>query len=96
MIDFRKLKLLFGIGKSYETDESYLNIVYNRYIMDKRKVRAQIVNKGVIYVSNIEELNDQLLVRRQKMKDIRESGLDPFGSRFERTHLSTEIREQFE
>ena len=55
-----------------------------------------IVNKGVIYVSNIEELNDQLLVRRQKMKDIRESGLDPFGSRFERTHLTTEIREQYD
>ncbi|MFJ7733604.1 lysine--tRNA ligase [Lysinibacillus sp. NPDC097231] len=46
-------------------------------------------------VSNIEELNDQLLVRRQKMTAIREDGQDPFGSRFERTHLSTEVREQF-
>ncbi|WP_369436329.1 lysine--tRNA ligase [Lysinibacillus fusiformis] len=46
-------------------------------------------------VSNIEELNDQLLVRRQKMTTIRENGQDPFGSRFERTHLSTEVREQF-
>lgn len=46
-------------------------------------------------MSNIEELNDQLLVRRQKMTNIRESGMDPFGSRFERTHLSSEIREQF-
>ncbi|MFF2797868.1 MULTISPECIES: lysine--tRNA ligase [Lysinibacillus] len=46
-------------------------------------------------VSNIEELNDQLLVRRQKMTAIRENGQDPFGSRFERTHLSTEVREQF-
>ncbi|QDQ00583.1 lysine--tRNA ligase [Lysinibacillus fusiformis] len=46
-------------------------------------------------MSNIEELNDQLLVRRQKMTTIRENGQDPFGSRFERTHLSTEVREQF-
>ncbi|MFJ7738680.1 lysine--tRNA ligase [Lysinibacillus sp. NPDC097287] len=46
-------------------------------------------------VSNIEELNDQLLVRRQKMTTIRENGQDPFGSRFERTHLSTEVLEQF-
>ncbi|KGR89245.1 lysyl-tRNA synthetase [Ureibacillus massiliensis 4400831 = CIP 108448 = CCUG 49529] len=46
-------------------------------------------------MSNIEELNDQLLVRRQKMTNIRESGLDPFGSRFERTHLSNEVLEQF-
>ncbi|MEE1132824.1 MAG: lysine--tRNA ligase [Caryophanon sp.] len=50
-------------------------------------------------VSNIEELNDQLIVRRQKMADISESGLDPFGSRFERTHLSNEViaeNEQFD
>ncbi|QGG49536.1 lysine--tRNA ligase [Lysinibacillus pakistanensis] len=46
-------------------------------------------------MSNIEELNDQLLVRRQKMTAIQENGQDPFGSRFERTHLSTEVREQF-
>lgn len=26
-----------------------------------------------------EELNDQLLVRRQKMNDLREQGIDPFG-----------------
>ena len=47
--------------------------------MDKREF-VGIVNKGVIYVSNIEELNDQLLVRRQKINDIRERGMDPFGS----------------
>ncbi|MER1987690.1 MAG: lysine--tRNA ligase [Solibacillus sp.] len=47
-------------------------------------------------VSNIEELNDQLLVRRQKMTDIRENGLDPFGGRFERTHLSTEVVADFD
>lgn len=46
-------------------------------------------------MSNIEELNDQLLVRRQKMTTILENGQDPFGSRFERTHLSAEVREQF-
>ena len=47
-------------------------------------------------MSNLNELNDQLLVRRQKMSDIRESGLDPFGSKFERTHLSEEIREKYD
>ena len=47
-------------------------------------------------LSNIEELNDQLLVRRQKMADIRENGMDPFGSRFERTHLSNEVKAENE
>lgn len=47
-------------------------------------------------MSHLDELNDQLLVRRQKMEDIREGGLDPFGSRFERTHLSNEIREAYD
>lgn len=47
-------------------------------------------------MSNIEELNDQLLVRRQKLSDIREKGIDPFGQRFERTHLSSDVFEQFD
>jgi lysyl-tRNA synthetase class 2 len=40
---------------------------------------------------NHEELNDQLKVRREKLHNLREKGLDPFGKRFERTHQSEEI-----
>ena len=39
-----------------------------------------------------EELNDQLQVRRDKMQAMQESGKDPFGSRFERTHTAAEIK----
>ncbi|UJF26994.1 lysine--tRNA ligase [Planococcus sp. 107-1] len=42
-----------------------------------------------------EELNDQLLVRRQKMQAFREQGMDPFGARFERTHTSQEVINQY-
>ena len=42
------------------------------------------------------ELNDQQKVRRQKMNDLKEKGIDPFGSAFERTHRSGELRELFE
>jgi lysyl-tRNA synthetase, class II len=42
-----------------------------------------------------EELNDQLRVRREKMNTMRESGLDPFGKRFERTHNINELVEQY-
>lgn len=42
-----------------------------------------------------EELNDQLVVRREKMNTLRENGLDPFGKRFERTHSSKELVEQY-
>ena len=43
-----------------------------------------------------EELNDQLIVRRQKMEKLREKGFDPFGKRFERTHLAQELIEKLE
>ena len=43
-----------------------------------------------------EELNDQLRVRRDKMQSLREGGLDPFGKRFDRTHNSKEIKEQYD
>lgn len=43
-----------------------------------------------------EELNDQAIVRREKMDAIREAGHDPFGQRFERTHLTNELHEQYD
>lgn len=42
-----------------------------------------------------EELNDQLMVRREKMNLMRENGLDPFGKRFDRSHYSAELVEQY-
>jgi lysyl-tRNA synthetase, class II len=42
-----------------------------------------------------EELNDQLIVRREKMNTMRENGLDPFGKRFDRTHFAKELVEQY-
>jgi lysyl-tRNA synthetase, class II len=38
-----------------------------------------------------EELNDQLKVRRDKMNQLREKGIDPFGKKFERTHHAEEL-----
>ena len=43
-----------------------------------------------------EDLNDQMLVRREKMDTIRSNGLDPFGEKFERTHLSNELHNEFD
>ncbi|MGE8207389.1 lysine--tRNA ligase [Heyndrickxia sp. NPDC080065] len=45
---------------------------------------------------SFEELNDQLQVRREKMNSIREKGMDPFGKRFDRTHNTQLIKEQYE
>ena len=42
-----------------------------------------------------EEKNDQLQVRREQLSELREKGLDPFGKRFERSHLAAEILEKY-
>lgn len=44
---------------------------------------------------NTVELNDQMLVRREKLETIRESGLDPFGKRFERTANSAILNDTY-
>ena len=36
-------------------------------------------------------LNDQMLNRREKMTELREAGIDPFGHRFERSHTAAEL-----
>ncbi|UZJ78922.1 MULTISPECIES: lysine--tRNA ligase [unclassified Fictibacillus] len=42
------------------------------------------------------ELNDLLRVRREKMNSIRESGKDPFGTKYIRTHTAADITEQYQ
>lgn len=44
---------------------------------------------------HIEELNDQQLVRREKMTELAEQGIDPFGKRFERTADSASLKKQY-
>lgn len=42
------------------------------------------------------ELNDQMIVRREKMEELQQKGIDPFGKRFERTYNAKEIHGQFD
>ena len=44
---------------------------------------------------HIEELNDQQLIRREKMAALAEQGIDPFGRRFERTADSAQLKEKY-
>ena len=41
-------------------------------------------------------LTEQEIVRREKMKQLKEKGIAPFGSRFERTHNTQDIKESYE
>ncbi|MCF6515883.1 lysine--tRNA ligase [Lactobacillus sp. S2-2] len=41
-------------------------------------------------------MNDQLKMRRQKMDELREEGIDPFGSAYQPTYLAKDLDDQFE
>ena len=43
-----------------------------------------------------DKLNEQMLVRRQKLKEIAEKGIEPFGRRFESSHHANKILENFD
>lgn len=45
---------------------------------------------------NQREMNDQLKVRREKLQLLKDEGIDPFGSRFDRTHMAAELHSEFE
>ncbi|MFN7252996.1 MAG: lysine--tRNA ligase [Anaerobacillus sp.] len=47
-------------------------------------------------MTNELELNDQLRVRREKLKNLFNEGLDPFGKRFERTYTAEKMEVEFE
>ncbi|EGQ3635440.1 lysine--tRNA ligase [Staphylococcus pseudintermedius] len=44
----------------------------------------------------IEELNDQMQVRRQKLQELRDLGIDPFGEKFERTGTAETLKAQWD
>ena len=41
------------------------------------------------------EFTDQELIRREKAEKIREMGIDPFGSKFDRTAFNNDIKEKY-
>ncbi|WEG12703.1 lysine--tRNA ligase [Pullulanibacillus sp. KACC 23026] len=41
------------------------------------------------------ELNDQMLTRREKLKNLQEKGINPFGQKFVRSHNAEEMVKQF-
>ncbi|EHV5254038.1 lysine--tRNA ligase [Staphylococcus pseudintermedius] len=43
-----------------------------------------------------EELNDQMQVRRQKLQELRDLGIDPFGEKFERTGTAKTLKAQWD
>lgn len=45
---------------------------------------------------HFEELNDQQIVRREKMETLRQQGIDPFGKRFVRTTDSAELKAKYD
>ena len=44
----------------------------------------------------MEKLTEQEIVRRQKMEELSEMGIEPFGKRYDRTHKSGQIRKEYE
>ncbi|MDR0299606.1 MAG: lysine--tRNA ligase [Streptococcaceae bacterium] len=45
---------------------------------------------------NLHELNDQEIIRREKLAKLQEMGIDPFGQGFKRSHLSLELHQEFD
>ncbi|MGJ5713503.1 lysine--tRNA ligase [Staphylococcus auricularis] len=43
-----------------------------------------------------EEMNDQMQVRRQKLQELIDLGIDPFGKRFERSHVASQLIETWD
>ncbi len=53
-------------------------------------------DKGLRVLTEELELHDLLAVRRDKLNQLQEQGINPFGGKFERTHTSEQMVEQFD
>lgn len=48
------------------------------------------------YRGDRDELNELLRIRREKMQFLIEQGLDPYGDKFDRTHMADDIIANFD
>jgi Lysyl-tRNA synthetase (class II) len=72
-----------------------MNIIKNVRINNEQKIERK-PTRMVKDNEHIEDLNDQMLVRREKMNELREKGIDPFGSRYEPTHFSADLVKEYD
>src|SRR5699024_975479 len=68
--------------------------VFNSDANADKIVRTRKENNGVIGLS--EELNEQMQVRREKLEEYYEQGLNPFGGKFDRTNNAQALHDQYE
>ncbi|MDF9409254.1 MAG: Lysine--tRNA ligase [Pelotomaculum sp. PtaB.Bin013] len=61
--------------------------------MSEKKKDA--VTKDDAQVSSEEELNELMLVRREKLAELRDKCVEPYGGRYERTHMAKDILTNF-
>jgi|GEM_PF-4977460 len=52
--------------------------------------------KKVTAAAEAEKLNDQMMVRREKMRQFADAGVYPFGQKFNRDHHAQEIKDKAE
>ncbi len=45
---------------------------------------------------DVQELNELLVIRRSKLDELKALGVDPFGSKYERTHSAQQILDAYE
>ncbi len=62
---------------------------------DKRAV-AESTAGGTVNNALEQDLNELMQVRREKLKELRDRGIEPFGGRYERTHMARDIIANFE
>ncbi len=55
-------------------------------------MRVFLMQKEIFIMADVQQLTDQELVRREKMKELEEMGINPFGTRYDRTAKSGEIK----
>ena len=58
------------------------------------KMRVKMTEK--MNQNNGPKLNDQMLIRREKLEKIRALGVEPYGQKFDYDHHASDIRQQAE
>jgi lysyl-tRNA synthetase class 2 len=65
------------------------------FVLGQKNKEAELTG-GITGDKKEEDLNEQMQVRREKLSELRSKGLEPYGGRFERSHLARLILDNFD
>lgn len=85
---FNRFNIIKNLAFQHKKSFRWKLFSFSNYFLQNTKEMNTMSQEGI-------ELNELLQIRRQKLDELRQLGMDPFGHKYDRSHSAQEILDQY-